>query len=60
MEEKQKKEYTPLQTEILTAYTQISKLQVSGDTIDLIAGVRAHLRKAYELTETKEGAEDNG
>ena len=49
----EEKKLTPAQKEIDEAYKLISALQASGDTVDLIASVRVHLRKAYELAEEK-------
>ena len=44
---------TPTQKEIDEAYKLVSALQASGDTVDIIASARAHLRKAYELAAEK-------
>ena len=46
-----------IQKEIDEAYKIISALQASGDTVDLIAGVRSHLRKAYKLAAEPSDAE---
>lgn len=45
---------TEAQREIDEAYKSISALQASGDTVDLIASVRLHLRRAFELAAEKE------
>ena len=44
---------TEMQREIDEAYKLIGALQASGDMVDLIASVRLHLRKAYELAADK-------
>ena len=45
----EKKELTPVQKEIDETYKLVSALQASGDTVDIIASARVHLRKAYDL-----------
>lgn len=42
-----------LKTELDTAFKLISALAVSGDTVDVIAAVREHLRAAYRLAEDR-------
>lgn len=42
-----------LKTELDTAFKLISALSVSGDTVDVVAAIRDHLREAYRLTEDK-------
>lgn len=42
-----------LKTELDTAFKLISALAVSGDTVDVIAAVREHLRTAYRLAEDR-------
>ena len=38
-----------IQKELDEVYKLVSVVQVSGDAVDVIATVRARLRKAYEL-----------
>lgn len=38
-----------LKETIDSAYRMLSTLQVSGDAVDVVAAVRAKLRKAYSL-----------
>lgn len=45
---------TEVQKEIDEAYKLIGALQASGDMVDLIASVRLHLRRAFELAAEKE------
>lgn len=54
-----------LQKHIDEAYKLISAFAVKGDGVDLIAGVRAHLRQAYALAadrkeETDQTTEQEG
>ena len=44
---------TEMQKEIDEAYKTVSALQASGDAVDLIASVRLHLRRAFELAAEK-------
>lgn len=49
-----------LKEEINSAYKLLSTLQVSGDVVDVVAAVRAKLRRAYSLAEGKEKEAPNG
>ena len=52
---------TEIQKEIDEAYKLISVVQVSGEAVDIIATVRARLRRAYELAAAPEEQEaDHG
>ena len=48
---------TEIRKELDEAYKLISVVQVSGDAVDIIATVRARLRKAYELAAEPETEE---
>ena len=49
---------TEIQREIDEAFAFLNVFQVSGDLVDVMASIRMHLRKAYELAAEKE--EDHG
>ena len=51
---------TEIRKELDEAYKLISVVQVSGDAVDIIATVRAHLRKAYELAAPEEQEAGDG
>lgn len=44
---------TDLKTEIDAAFKLVSAISVSGDVVDVVATIRAHLREAYRLAEDK-------
>lgn len=45
-----------LQKELENVYQLIGMVPVKGDAVDLIAGARAGLRKAFQLAAEKENA----
>lgn len=49
-----------IQKEINEAFTLASALPVSGDSVEIMAAVREHLRRAYKLAADRpeEGAAD--
>lgn len=47
-----------LQNEIDQAFRLLTALPVSGDGVEIMAGAKEHLRKAYRLVEEK--GEKNG
>ena len=49
-----------VQKKINTALKLLSALSVSGDAVDVIAAVKAHLRDAVELAKDREEAETDG
>lgn len=49
-----------LKTHLRNAWNKLSRLQVSGDAVDIVAGIRADLRRAYSATENMENKEENG
>lgn len=48
------------QEHIQKALQMLSALSVSGDAVDVMAAVKAHLREAYQLIEPKKETEGNG
>lgn len=46
-----------LKTEIDAAFKLVSAVSVSGDVVDIVSKIRAHLREAYRLAEAAEKKE---
>lgn len=44
-----------LREHLKQSFSLVSALSVSGDTVDIVAGIREHLRKAYALTNSESG-----
>lgn len=44
-----------LKKELDRAYRLVSALRVDGDAVDVVSGIRAHLRRAWTLAETDGG-----
>ncbi len=51
---------TDLQKEIDQAFKLISAFSVSGDAVDVIAGVREHLRAAFQMAAPAEEEKADG
>lgn len=51
---------TDLQKEIDQAFKLISAFSVSGDAVDVIAGIREHLRAAYQMAAQEEEEKNDG
>ena len=49
-----------IKTEINDAFAILSRLSVSGDTVDLMAAVRAKLKRAMRMLDKMEKGEDDG
>lgn len=44
-----------LKKELAQAYNLVSALRVDGDAVDVVSGIRAHLRRAWTLAGTSGG-----
>lgn len=51
---------TDLQKELDRAFKLISAFSVSGDAVDVIAGIKAHLRAAYKMAAPAEEEKTDG
>lgn len=49
-----------IKTEINEAFTLLSRLSVAGETVDLMASVRAKLKRAMRMLDKLEKGEDDG
>ena len=49
-----------IKTEINEAFTLLSRLSVAGDTVDLMAAVRAKLKRAMRMLDNLEKGDTDG